>query len=366
MPASILKLEAILFKHGIVINKIFLYKKQCRFLELIIADTSNIFILCIPSYIKIEMKEHTAVYNTVNIRKINIDDQGDIIDKYVEEEIQTRYNNVSYNETLIDTFKMNSDPEKNIEEYYSDVLKLNNQTYDKGVYRQLSRLSKCVKGNKYKLCIHTDTILYNTDHNNEIYCYSFESVNSTKYSKLFCLIELSLLYKNIKNINYVVGTITDQLHRTIKTNFTVHINTSLVKLKDNTYSEKIKGLYLNKLSEYEDRISTVKELYDSIKLKETKIMDKKTEAVDRIINRNLRPTARDIEITKHTNEMNRKLTDINGNKKEIFRNLISLDSKYNNLLINIDNFCFNISVMLEAIDQNMRFMIENINRKIII
>ena len=69
--------------------------------------------------------------------------------------------------------------------------------------------------------------------------------------------------------------------------------------------------------------------------------------------KHIKTVHRDLEITKHTKDYDNKLNDLNTNKKEVLRNIISLKTKYNTLTLTSDNLLFDTSVMVYKINQNI-------------
>ena len=92
---------------------------------------------------------------------------------------------------------------------------------------------------------------------------------------------------------------------------------------------------------------------------EKKLLVKKSEVDEKLsLKQQTRGLNRDIEYGKLVRPIEVKLNELNGTKKDLIRNVVSLKTKHDNLLLVADSFSFDILVMLQTVNQKLQNEIE--------
>lgn len=351
MPSTIHKLDALLNKYGMVINKIYHVNGLCKLAEVILADSTVVCIMEIPDTFKIKVDMDAT---TVHLYPLTVTDTGDIIGKYSRAD-SVKNNALSYGGVAVDSDMVNtSTAEQTIEEGYNSIVTLDTQSHNKDVYRQIKRLSNCMKGNpSFGVCMKCDTSIYTSRYSHAINCFSFDDSLNQKFISIHILIDLPRLYKNVKHINRIVKTMTEQIIDVIHQNVTVQMEYISQHIQGGDRIKSIHAKYLTKNKDYIRRIALLETTFGDIIAKETDIIHAHDMTIEKIMNKHLRIPERDLERTKQTAQTTRKLAEVNGDKKEVFKNIMSLDLKNTDLTLKFDRFCFDNSVMLHSVYDNI-------------
>jgi hypothetical protein len=352
MPGiSIEKLDLFLANNRIITSTFYVNDDMyCIMMEVYMTDTDETFIIRIPTKYKMKIGNGTNVFK---VNEIDIKSDGTIIDRYVDN--NTLKKNSEYDEIYIQTSRNNI--ESNIEESYNRPIDINvtldNQSNE--IYRQLKRLSKSILIIKYKLCIHTSNIMYFIDDSNNIRLFTIQTPSnlSHKFRKLSVFVSIDTLFSNISTVNLdipdIYNNIVTNLLRNINKNikYTIgRIPELLIKYKETT----------NKISEYRDRMSVLQKATKEINTNERKIIEDKSVIKERFkhSHNKMFTLNKDLEYTKKMRVLNEKLQHITETRKELFRNILSLRHKHNNLILRTDSSVFDITVLSETIDNKVK------------
>lgn len=348
---SITKLEKFLMQHEMVPSMFYTNNKgKCVFLEVFTANNDSFLVYISSKYNLIVSPDENKI---ITIEKHKINNSGDILDNYCPESsintIEDTYEEVSIVKHL-------GKDKQSLDQKYKKLITLTKKDNEiiKSMFRQTRRLNLCMQGLMYTLCmINDDYIFYNKDESSSTGLYSIEKndVYKNKNRRLLTVVSLETLYKTVKNTSENVKEIRKNIHEVILKNLDKHSDFIYSFVKDiKTYEKSIK----NKLEEYKDRLTNIESTLSVMMEREDKLYEDKIEKEQKIRLSTRHGLNRDLEIAKGTRETEEKLLDIRNTKKELVRNIISLKSKYDNVLLSSDDTLFDISVLSDTISCRLK------------
>ena len=348
---SIEKLDLFLANNRIITSTFYVDGyMNCVMMEVYMTDTDETFIIRIPTKYKMKIGPGTNVFR---VKEIDIKAYGTIIDRYVDN--KTINDNSVYDEINIQTSHINI--ENNIEESYNRPMDINihanNQNNE--IYRQLKRLSNSMSVIKYKLCIHTTDMMYFIDDSNNIRLFTIQTpLNiSHKFRKLSVFVGIDTLFNKILTVNIDIPAIYENIITNILRNINKNIKFNLGRIPELTIKYKE---ITNKISEYRSRISILQKATEEINMTERKIIEEKSTIKERIRHSHTKGFTlnKDLEYTKKMRLLDEKLQQQTETRKELFRNILSLRHKHNNLILRTDSNTFDITILSETIDNKVK------------
>ena len=351
MPLSIDKLDILLSKNGMITSSFYIDKKDnCIMVEIYSVKNNETFILNISSKFKMKIGVGGNVFR---IKKIQTNEEGSIIDRYSDKDsistLEDNYNSTGVN---IDHTMSTGNIEKNIEELYNrQVILVNNRNKYNSILRQFKRLSKCVSGTKYNICMMYKELCVTLSPDNTVK--SFEILNdhdvTRKNVKLYMSVDLETLMDKVEHVSddsctikrNINSTVNDSINRNIKLLKSTMSLTGEIQSKYNEVSSKLSG--------YISRIEGLTSKLSEITSKEDATTEKKVEVLNKIMTKSGRKLTVDIEYEKNRKSYDKKLYALDSSKREIIRNIISLKIKHDNLMLVLDSNTFDITVMSETI-----------------
>ena len=360
MTLSMEKLETFLSKHGMVSKNFFVDSKMhCIYIEVLTLKHTESFMLYIPSRYSIKVEEGTNVFI---IQSYKISNNGDIIDSYVDgsklKETENKYSEINVKNHMSGKYNV----EQSVEESYNRPIFLSGKAENnRDIFRQLRRLGRCLQSTKYKLLITTSSFMYCITRDNDIILYNIDLHEELKHKlrKIFVSVDLEMLYDQIKTIHEHVNEIKEGITSVLLTNFSKHMNTASTMLVNTKLIEQRNTSITSKQLEYIKRTSDVEKMLNDVVDNEKKLLVKKSEVDEKLsLKQQTRGLNRDIEYGKLVRPIEVKLNELNGTKKDLIRNVVSLKTKHDNLLLVADSFSFDILVMLQTVNQKLQNEIE--------
>jgi len=356
---SLKKLDKVLNKYGIVINKVYNLRNKPVYIEIISADSTIISMIYLPSS---DNFINDLSYNiaTVDLHKQQLNESNDIITNYIDINASDEliYNNTNSQADLHNgghTLELGS---KNI--YESHHTSISSNAYNKSLIRQISRLSNCIKGYKnFGLCIKDDqeSIIYMRSQNDEYSCYSFTrvSMSNAKLPKtIHVLIDTRVLFDHIQRINLISTNITDHIFTIITTNLDVHKKMINICESHKHKIHETLNKYHSKHNEYTERIAKLNIEFDKFVKIEAGVINEYDNSIDEIERKyKTNATSKNINLLKNKSHFTKKIDDISMKKNEVYKNLISLNMKKQDISLYIDRVMFDISMMVKFINQNI-------------
>jgi hypothetical protein len=353
---SIQKFDAFLSKNRIITNSFYVDKyMNCMFIEVYMTGNDEILMIRIPSRYNMKIGHGNNVFP---INEIDINDKGTIIDKYTSTNASDKISNVEEIH-ISDNHNINN-IENNMEENYNRPITIkpddNNKYTD--IYRQLKRLSNAVTTIKYKLSIYNSNVLYYIDDENNIRTYEIlKSVdNGYKFMKISAIININWIFDKISSLNHDVTEVKKGIINNILRNISNNMS-YIIPFNPDT-SRKYKEI-TDKLNEYNSRLTSIKKTTHEIETTERRLIESKISLNDKNRQSQTKMFAlnRDIEHTKQIHIIDAKLEDIANTRKELFRNIISLKHKHDNLILKLDNIVFDVAILSVTIKQRVNDML---------
>jgi hypothetical protein len=355
MPLSITKVDAFLEKHEMITNNFYVDSKgYCRLIEVYAVDKDETFMIYVSSSCKMSIGKGSNVFR---VSEEDFTDNGDIIDRYTGNEYTVEHERLNiYDEDE------SRDIETRLNDNYTRPVQLENDRNSafkntKDIYRQIKRLSPCVSGMNFKFCIHTSDHIYFVDTTNEdirLFSISSSSRRSMKFRKLSILVSLNTLFDSATTVTRDASTVKKHLIKNIRQNLTKNLN----NMTDGRIPQKYTSIS-NKLTEYNDRresvLSAITELYTS----EKRAIEHKANLTNRDKSAITRFTLnKDIEFAKQTKIVDKRLSEIEDAKKELYLNNVSLIVKRDNLLLMTDSVLYDISVLNDALQRKVSIILD--------
>jgi hypothetical protein len=353
MTLSVHKLEKFLARYEMIPNNFFIDKNGfCVYVEIFTLKNNNSFMLNIPSKYRMVVEYKTNIFQ---LNKHDIDEDGDLVeqltDKNATKKIENGYDEIVLNKHL----GVDNNIQINTEDKYNRPIKISEKETAtmKGMYRQVRRLGLCMQGTRYGICVQSSSHMYCDKNDINIEGYSVTSdEHKHKYMKFFVIVDIELLYTKIKNISTDVHDIKTSISNVLIKNFTNHVKT--ISDTFTGYDIKKRELIITgKVNEYKTRLVEVEKILTELVVTETKLLEKRSETEDQLKLKNRNMLNRDIEKTKHMRTYDVKLSEIIDTKKELFRNILSLKIKHDNVILLADDVLFDVAVMSEFILRKM-------------
>jgi hypothetical protein len=344
---SLSKLEKYLAKNEMIPNNFFIDKNGvCVYIEIFTIKNNNSFLLYIPAkyQVKVEYKTNIFVLN-----KHAIDEGGDLLEQMTDKS-SVKKGEYGYDEITM----TNRLGETNAEDKYNRPIRISQKemTTMKGIYRQVRRLGLCMQGTKYGICVTNSSHMYcATD--SDIYGYSITTEeHKHKYRKYFVVVDIEFLYAKVKNIVTDVLDIKRSISEVLTKNLSNHVNTISTAFVG--YDVRRREMAVNsKITEYKTRLLDVEKILTGVLESETKVLEKRMEADERLRVNTRNILQRDIERTKQLRTYDIKLEEFINTKKELFRNIVSLKIKHDHTALISDDIMFDVAVMCEDIIKKM-------------
>ena len=357
MPLSINKLQKFLFKKGLIPKKYFQIQGLCVYIEILCIDTSDVFMLYIPSKYEIHIQHGEDVYE---LDYVKMEENGNIPDDYAQNpddiELEKQYDNIDL-EFNIDDKKVAM--QEKLEEDYNHPLSLKDITTKdihklREIFRQLRRFKLCVQSIKYKLCIlykHFVCCIRRDDTLEGFVIQNYMVRNNNL--RLMVTIDLENFYTKIDSLSIDLKTVNDGLQAVLDKNQQRHTK-SLNKMMEKRdtlldFSSKI----LRKKEKYYANIYLLKESLDKLLDSEAELYEK-IHSINETYEHNvgIKALHTDIEKSHIISRYKSELDKITNLKEEIINNIIILQTKYQNITLTVDKIWFDNIVMIDSIIKN--------------
>ena len=353
MPLSISKLETLLSNKGFVINKYFVIKELCVYMEVISTKDINKFLLYIPSKYKFTVKNMSNIFNIKNINFT--ESKNNTVDDYAGEPNEYNIEN-KYHEIDIDINKKDN-IENNLELYYNREINIKDISDDdikelRDIYRQLKRFKYCVKNVDYKISIIYRNYLCSIKRDGEIESYIIKNYNNNNNNnrQLYVTTDLELFYEKNDILSDNINTIKVGLYHILDKNKDVHTRTLNKLIEDKNEIIEISESLYNKTKKYDKYINEMEKMLVILNNSEKNYIKSK----EKIKEDSLSQTYNDINISHSNSYFTNEIEKIEKIKKDITNTLFEIKTKKENNILLIDQLMFDNNVMLEAIIRNFK------------
>ena len=344
---SINKLEKFLKNNGFLTREFFIIGKMCCYINIISVETSETFLIYIPSKYDIEISEGEGVYK---IKELDIANSISTVEEYTTQDdnsLSSLYNDLGVdNKEVSKSLECNYDVELKINDSQNEVLK------DlRDLSRQIKRLKLCLKNIKYRTAIIYKTFLCVVTRHDSIECYNIEKYKKTN-RRIFIITDLDLMYNNMDKIKSDITFLYEGISNVLNMNQDKHCNKIHMLLDEFKSMEDYYTNIFNIKNNYQRYFNNFNLLLQQINQEE--------------IEKNRELNTMDLRVNSHnTDRYNAKilkdLENIKKIKQSIILNILKIREKKDNILLVLDNMLFDNIIMLDQIKKNCKKIRELIN-----
>jgi len=349
MPLSLPKLQDLLVSKGFIPSTYFILDDSIFYIELFSVKSAEIFLLYIPSKYNFVINSSRNVYK---IRYIDMTAESNVTDEYTggadNVDVEGAYGNMNV-ELSPDKDRM----EEHLEDNYKHTIALGEISKEdisslKSIYRQMRRLRYCVQNLKYKLGIVYKNYMCSIRRDDSIDCFSLKHYPRKDCKKLFVIIDLETFYAKSEKIIEDVKTVKESIFRVLERNQGMHSRVIGKILENKKDIDTIPDYTQNKKDEYMILVQQLEQMLITMAEAERKILD---ELIDI---KNTQPTGLQSDIGRaHTKARLEKEYDrIKVIQGQITSNIILLQEKISDSVLNVDDLMFDSTVMFDAIIKN--------------
>jgi len=351
MPLSIQKLQKFLSLKGFIITKYFTIHSICIYIEIECINTSDIFLLYIPSKYEFVINKDKNVYKMQYYDDQNAETDSNIENAYKEIELnktpELKNGNIAF--YLEDNYKKSINIKDTPVEDTKEI---------KNIINQMKRLKFCVQNVKYKIAISYKNFLCSIKRDDSIESYLIQDYPIKKHKKLYITVDLELLYEKIDSVMLNITTIKEGIYNILSNNQLNHTKMihKLIEEKTNIL-EQCNNTIINK-NKYDNYIKEATYILGFISKAETGIIKNIYEINEKYNNKSLQSLNNDIDKSHHISKLNNELTDVKKIKEDIINTLFELRIKKDDIILTIDKIMFDNSVMLDSIFRNVKSLTE--------
>ena len=332
MSLSINKLEKLLSNKGFLCKKFYEMDGMCVYIEILDLNSSDVFMLYIPSKYDIPISNRDNVYQ---VEYLEVDEDGNVARDYAGEPDKHDLEQVYDSSQIeLDTDNGNGKDIRNfLEEKYDQPVHLRDMSVNdikeiREVFRHLKRLRLAVKNLRYKVCIAFKHYLCCIRKDDTLEGFIVKKLQESSDRKLFVKLDIEALYDNINTLSVDIRTVREGIYSMLNRNQTRHM------------------INLQKLVLNAGKVSVLSE----------------KSARERLINARSSPGSSstsfhsDLERTQMIARHETELTEIQRTKQEIIKNILGLKVKHENLLLRTDKILFDNIVMIDEVIRNITMM----------
>lgn len=359
MSLSINKLEKLLSNKGFLCKKFYEMDGMCVYIEILDLNSSDVFMLYIPSKYDIPISNRDNVYQ---VEYLEVDEDGNVARDYAGEPDKHDLEQVYDSSQIeLDTDNGNGKDIRNfLEEKYDQPVHLRDMSVNdikeiREVFRHLKRLRLAVKNLRYKVCIAFKHYLCCIRKDDTLEGFIVKKLQESSDRKLFVKLDIEALYDNINTLSVDIRTVREGIYSMLNRNQTRHM-INLQKLVLNAGKVSVLSEAINtKRTRLADNLTKLESMM-------VRISESEKSARERLINARSSPGSSstsfhsDLERTQMIARHETELTEIQRTKQEIIKNILGLKVKHENLLLRTDKILFDNIVMIDEVIRNITMM----------
>ena len=359
MPLSVDRLIDLLARKKMVPVLYLKMSGTCAFIKLLSFETGENFLLYIQS--KYEIKLPKNMPNVCKIKYLDMDTDGNIIDRYADGE-----NRDNGEDIYLDSSSKSLDGEgieNKLEGGYKNPINFSSSVKEdkvelNAIYRQLKRLGYCLDTVRYKMAVIYKKYLCTINRDGEIDFYTLQKFDKFASNKREILIhfDLELFYENQETIMQDIAQVRRGIQKNLDKNHIIHITTlnNLIKSREDVFTSVSK--LLTKKNGYRGEIEKYKNLLASTNDSCRGVMSK-IEELERSRNSGRMDVQSESVYFRLKTKLDRELKKSEELRKEIQDAINYLGIKESDLSLLIDKSLFDNSVMLDRIFMNLNELI---------
>lgn len=345
MPLTVDRLEKMFFKHGYVIDSVFIYKDLCRYIRIIsIKSGISIMIYVDPVF---QFTIHSTNTKTISMKLIDFS-LGETTVEKIRDYPDTNEVEQKYRQPISG---MGGDPSESFDEKLESKYKYKIFLRDmdkpkmaivKSCFRQLQRLSLMVQDLRYKMCMHDQAYLCVTEDEDIINCFKISTV-SNKFVDV--VIDLENFKKRISSIENDVLIIKQSMHTVISKNHDeclLNIK-SLTKSLVDTFSSSLN--FNEKVIQMDSDIATSIDLLQTLQKQLTTFLEQYT---------NLKSIKNEEIYVHEKNRLELKIKNSEETKQKILSFILSKREQKDSLFLMLDQAEFDSCIFLDTIKKRLQ------------
>lgn len=351
MTLSINKLAKILRNKSWLVKKTFSISDLCVYIEILHIDTGQRMFLYIPS--KYDIETHDA-YDNYTLHYLEISENGDITTDYADDDQEKD----DYAEIDIDNSERIKN-RKNIEVFLTDNYKCPISLKEisrvdthqlKEIFRQLKRLKYCVEDIGYKICIIYKCYLCVIRRDNTFDFFSIENLTIDNQRKFIITTDLETLYEDINllhtNCCSTYNGILDVLDRNQNKN--LRNIKKMIEYKNNFVL--LSSQFKTRRNKLNIQLKKLQKLLLSVNKSENRLQQKKITLEEKFANKI--SITDDMYKNNIIHNLDKNITTVRETKLSIIKGIFRVNSMLENLLLKVDQICFDNIVMFSTVMKN--------------
>ena len=345
---------------GFLPKKYFIIHGYCAYVEVVSAKTADIFLLAIPSSYKFKLEAGDGT--TFKLKYIKMDENEGTAQEYGGEpddmDVEKNYTEIDVDDEAQFRDTGNGSMEGHLEEAYKRPIALKelsqeDKTDVKDLHRQLKRLRYCVQSIKYKLGIIYNNYLSVIDRKERIECFLIKHYPREPIRKLMVIIDLELLYKDIKLAVNNISVVRQGIHKVLDKN-----QTSQIKLLGKILEEKNNiQVYSDDVVNTKSELNTYKNGFDELLKqlnKREEVVVEKLKELRRNNEDGYRGMQADVGYAHQKGRLEEELSKIHGLKQNALKNIMQLNKDQEHLYLSQDKLVFDNLIMISALINNFK------------
>lgn len=347
MTLSISKLQNLLIEKGYVPNKYFTMDGTCFYIEVFSIKTADIFFLYIPSKYNFRLEGVDNIFKLKFVKVAGGENTEDYTGAPNNDNLAEIYGSEPINLT-IDKEKLR----EHLEENYKYQIFLNEISKEdsvdlKAIYRQVCRLKFCVQNINYKLGVMYKNYITSIQRDDTVECMFVKHYSRDDTKKLMIIVDLETFYANSNKIMEDVKIVRTSVYKVLEKNQGMHTRV-IEQIMENNQD----------IATIPDKAHERKEYYDTLidKLENMLLImnnaEEEAHLKINILNEGQRNLQTDISNAHQHSILEKEIDKIVRIKTEITKNMISLQTKRETTILDIDKIMFDNTIMLDRMLKN--------------
>ena len=343
---SLEKIKKLFLKENLTIKNYFVNDGRIIYISVLDNITYNKVFIYIPSRYSIKTDNISITYN---LSFIETDNNGIISSDYTDEEKQTEYEEIELNNDLNE-----ENIEKQMEDKYKKeiVLKENGSNFELlKLFRQVKRFKPSVANINYKIAITFQKYLCCISRNDEIELYKTKNKDFENEYRIYVTTDIEYMLNNISKFHLDNKSVNQGVHNILTKNQSSNLK-SLIQIIP-LFKNCIDNLSSipNKNKKYKEYINKLLSLSKDLKSKETEIIQKMNLDKQNISHDNIYD---DFNYAGSQNGLYSELKKIHSLQNSLSYNMNIVKKNQDDLMLKIDNLCFDNIVMLYTVMENFK------------
>ena len=361
---SLKKLENLFLKKGYLIREIFSIGDICVYVSLVNMNTSDFFLVYIPSKYTIRVENKHKVYKLkeIDVNYLKTKSEVDCAEERDDLRLELNYNEVETKHDFVD--KNGGKLFDSLDEKYNRPIILKNdddlnEAEIRNMYRQINRLKYCVMSIKIKIALTYRNYMVVVKRDNSVVCYRTKHYTVfDNLRRLLMVIDLESFHKKFLGIQEDIASVKNGIHRVLNKNQTENILNISRLLSGKSDFEKFLESIKRRSGEYDRYIDKFTQILSASNERERNIANKLRELRNRGQVSGIQGVHHDTQILHQISASESELKNILDVKQETMKCIEELDTNRNDFLLFIDKVLYDNAIMVDSIVKNLE-MVKN-------